>query len=67
MADRLSTRLDKEHHADDDARVLRVFQFVYGRTPDTRERELARGFVKRHGWPAFCRVLFNSNEFVQVD
>jgi hypothetical protein len=31
------------------------------------ETELAAAFIDEHGLAAFCRVVFNSNEFLYVD
>lgn len=67
MAERLSGRLRREAGLDAGRQVERAFQLTYGRPPDARETEIATKFVERHGLPALCRVLFNSNEFVQVE
>ena len=37
------------------------------READTDEIESVLKFVEKHGLPAFCRVVFNSNEFVVVE
>ena len=59
----LTARLDPE----DIRQVIRAYQLAYARDPDVNEASQGRAFVERHGLSAFCRVLFNSNEFVQVD
>jgi hypothetical protein len=47
--------------------VRRAFVLAYARSAEERELALVVPFVRRHGLEAFCRVVFNSNEFVQVD
>ena len=46
--------------------VKRAYLLTYGRQPDPRERELGHGFILKYGLPAYCRALFNSNEFLHV-
>jgi hypothetical protein len=67
MSDRLAERVERDAGRDDAAQVRRAYELCFGRA--TREDELAAGaaFVADHGLPAFCRVLFNSNEFLYVD
>lgn len=47
--------------------VVRGYGLAFGRAPTPEEAELARDFVEREGLFAFCRALFNANEFVYVD
>jgi hypothetical protein len=66
MAERLAARVARE--ADGvERQVARLYDLAYNRRPQTEEIEEARAFVDRHGLPAFCRVIFNSNEFLYVD
>jgi hypothetical protein len=66
MAERLAARVARE--ADGVARqVARLYDLAYNRRPQTEETGAAKAFVERHGLPAFCRVIFNSNEFLYVD
>jgi hypothetical protein len=67
LAESLAKRARREAGPDLDAQLDRVFLLAYTRRPDPRERALIRPFVQRHGLPALCRVLLNSNEFLQVE
>jgi mono/diheme cytochrome c family protein len=66
-AERFARRVQREAGEDGARQVARVYALAYGRAPTARERGLVTPFVKRHGLAAFCRVVFNSNEFMQVD
>jgi hypothetical protein len=48
------------------ARVDRACWLALGREPDDVEREAAVKLVSAHGLPAFCRALFNANEFLFI-
>jgi len=67
MADRFAERVKKDAGPDRSAQLNRVYQLAYGRTPNDQDTAVAREFIRRHGLPAFCRVVFNSNEFIYVD
>ena len=67
LAEQLADRLRREAGADMQRQVRLAFLLAYGRAPEARELALVTPFVERHGLTAFCRVMFNSNEFVQVD
>ena len=47
--------------------VPRAYQLAFGRAPQQEEARLARQFIADEGLFAFCRALFNANEFVYVD
>lgn len=47
--------------------VPRAYQLAFGRAPQKEEAGLARQFIADEGLFAFCRALFNANEFVYVD
>jgi hypothetical protein len=49
------------------AQIERAYLLAYGRPPAAEELQLAVPLVEQHGLHAFCRVLFNSNEFLYVD
>ncbi|PHS11318.1 MAG: hypothetical protein COA78_09930 [Blastopirellula sp.] len=66
MADSLSKRVTESSGDDIPKQVALVYQLAYGRNADKEETEIATDFVKEQGLPAFCRVIFNSNEFVFV-
>jgi hypothetical protein len=52
---------------DDAARVRRGFRLAFQRTPSGAEEQAALHLVRDYGLPAFCRALFNANEFLFVD
>jgi hypothetical protein len=47
--------------------IERGYHLAYARQPEAAEVEQAQAFVAEHGLAAFCRVIFNSNEFLYVD
>ncbi len=59
-------RLEREAGADRVARVRLGFVLAFGREPAAREREAATKLIEAHGLPAFCRALYNANEFITV-
>jgi hypothetical protein len=52
---------------DTDARIQLAFRLALARDPDAEELAAARQLIAGHGLPAFCRALFNANEFLYVD
>jgi len=57
---------------DDAARIARIFELLFAREPDAREREIASGLLARAGaeadaWEELANVLLCSNEFFFVD
>lgn len=66
MAERFAEKVESEAKDDISAQVDRVIQLAYGRPADEAEKKRASEFVAQHGLKAFCRVVFNSNEFVYV-
>jgi hypothetical protein len=44
----------------------RGFRLTFGRAPDPAERTAAARLITSHGAAAFCRALYNANEFVYV-
>jgi len=75
----LATRLlndtgDSGDISDDDARIDRAYEILYGRPADARERRIGRDFLGRHGGPAnaaawtdYAHLLLCANEFVTLD
>jgi hypothetical protein len=59
-------RLEAESQ-DVPGQVRRGFELAFGRAPNATEAELAGYFVEAEGLFAFCRSLYNANEFVYVD
>jgi hypothetical protein len=66
MADRLAARVESEAGGLDQ-QLARLYDLAFNRTPQAEELTGAKAFVSRHGLAAFCRVVFNSNEFLYVD
>ncbi|HVA47650.1 MAG TPA: PSD1 and planctomycete cytochrome C domain-containing protein [Pirellulales bacterium] len=76
QAKTLAARLLREPSSED-ARVERIYRWVFGRPPRERERQLAREFlagtsvvagaVKLSPWEQYAQALLGSNEFVFVD
>jgi hypothetical protein len=66
-AEQFAVRLRREAGEEAATQVRRAFRLAFGRAPEERELALVVPFVHRHGLEAFCRVLLNSNEMVQVD
>ena len=56
----------KKQHADEPARVAFAFALAFGRTPTRAESDAALSLIQSHGLPAFCRALFNANEFAFI-
>ena len=59
-------RLQTEAGADPARQAERGFEMALGRTPSPSERGAAEALISSHGTPAFCRALYNANEFVYV-
>jgi hypothetical protein len=59
-------RLQREAK-DEDAQVVRGFRLAFQREPTPTERTASLRLVRDHGLSAFCRALFNANEFLFVD
>ena len=57
-------RLRDEAGEQVDDQIKLAFQFCFGRLPDDPELDGGRSLINEHGLPQFCRVLFNSNEFL---
>ena len=50
-----------------EAQIDSALQLVWLRQPKDEERRTLAEFARRHGLPALCRLLLNSNEFLFVD
>ena len=62
FADRLRT----EAGADPSRQAERGFRLAFGRAATAAERTAAARLIASHGTAAFCRALYNANEFVYV-
>ena len=60
----LAKRLRREAGTDPVAQVAHAWQLTLGRAPTHAERADARRLVAEQSLEAFCRALFNANEFL---
>ena len=67
MADHFAARLEREAGEEIVARIERAYALAFGRPPAAEEVAMNRAFIEANGLPAFCRVLFNANEFLYVN
>ena len=66
QSDQFAVRLRKEAGEVAAKQVTRAFQLSFGREPTADEQSAAMKLIATHGLPAFCRAMFNANEFVFV-
>ncbi|MFP6906297.1 MAG: DUF1553 domain-containing protein [Verrucomicrobiota bacterium] len=66
LADAFADRIRREVGTETDAQVRQVHLLAYGRVPGREEIDLTREFITSHNLEAYCRVVFNSNEFLYV-
>lgn len=66
MSDQMAKRLESQS-GDAKARAARGIELAFGRPATPEELEITSAFIAKNGLPAFCRVLFNSNEFLYVN
>jgi hypothetical protein len=62
----LAERLRREAGDDTAAQVHHAFRLSFGRMPTPEESNSAVQLIREHGLIAFCRALFNANEFLYV-
>jgi hypothetical protein len=67
MSDRFAERARADAGDQVTAQIERLYFLAYARLPVPDEITIAKEFVAQHGLPAFCRVVFNSNEFLYID
>jgi hypothetical protein len=67
MADNFAKRLKSGTRDGISIQIKRAFLLALAREPSEEELLLTSAFVKKNGLPAFCRVLFNSNEFIYLN
>ncbi len=72
----LAARVQQENLPDEDARIDRLYRWVFGRAAGERERSLGRNFVtgsvtaggvKLSRWEQYAHALLSTNEFLFVD
>ena len=66
MSEQMAKRLEVEKD-DDQERIAHAFELAFGRSATPQDLNLGLGFVKKNGLAAFCRVLFNANEFLYLN
>jgi hypothetical protein len=66
QASYLAARLRTDAGDAIEGQVERAFRLAFGRPPETEETAAAVALIERHGLIAFCRALFNANEFVTI-
>ncbi len=64
QAELLAERLKKEANVDEQQQVQLAFALALNRQPSDAEQQAATQLVQEHGLTAFCRALFNANEFL---
>lgn len=62
----LAERLQQDAGTDPAHQVDRGFALTFGRSPSPAQRTAAVSLIRTHGTSAFCRALYNANEFVFV-
>ena len=63
----LVERLKKDAGENAGAQVQRAFALMFNRAPSPDEITDSTALIAQHGLPAFCRALFNANEFIRLD
>lgn len=66
QAEALAARLKRDGGDGVSSQVELAFQLAFARGPTSREREAAVSLVGTHGLAAFCRAIYNANEFLYV-
>ena len=66
QAESFAERLQAEAGTDPARQVERGFRLAFGRAPSVIERDAAAMLITSHGTAAFCRAMYNANEFVYV-
>jgi mono/diheme cytochrome c family protein len=66
QATHFAERLEREAGPDRSRQAERGFALAFGRPPSSIERDAAVSLIASHGAAAFCRALYNANEFVYV-
>ncbi|MEI6232389.1 MAG: DUF1553 domain-containing protein [Planctomycetota bacterium] len=59
-------RLERDAPGNKVAQIRRAFQLAFGRDASSDELSASEKLVTTHGMAAFCRALFNANEFMML-
>ena len=62
----LAERVEREAGPSTAERVQRAYRLAFSRPASAQEIEAAGTFIAAQGLPAFCRALYNANEFVII-
>ncbi|MBL8814611.1 MAG: PSD1 domain-containing protein [Planctomyces sp.] len=60
-------RLEAERPGSRKDQVELAWMLAFGRHPESEETHEATAFIEEEGIQAFCRAIFNSNEFLFID
>ena len=63
----LSDRLKREAGADPAKQAARAFELLFQRVATAEELADASRLITAQGLPAFCRAMYNTNEFVRIE
>jgi mono/diheme cytochrome c family protein len=59
-------RLQREAGSTASAQIQRAYALAFGRSARNDEVSAAEKFIASHGLPAFCRAIYNANEFITI-
>jgi hypothetical protein len=62
----LASRIEQETGTSVEDQIDRAYWLLLSRAPTRQETDLCRDFIHQQGLEAFCRGVFNSNEFIMV-
>ena len=63
----LSERLRREAGEDPSKQAARAFELLFQRVASAEELADASRLIAAQGLPAFCRAIYNANEFVRIE
>jgi hypothetical protein len=66
QSDHFAARLRREGGDGASQQIDLAFRLAFSRAPTLAEASLSQRFVEEHGLVAFCRALYNANEFIMV-
>src|SRR5204863_9536728 len=66
QAEAFAERLRAQAGSDPACQAERGFRLAFGRAPSPTEQAAAVKLIQSHGTSAFCRALYNANEFIYI-
>ncbi len=66
MSEKMARRLEADKSGEQE-RIGHAYELAFGRPATPGDIDLAIEFVRKNGLAAFCRVLFNANEFLYLN